>query len=179
MTTSRVTETSYVNNTHANWHTFEHVTMIPSLKRKWRTASQWCINVLTISPVCMLHTLNRFITAGLITTTTTTIHFWVFYLTIFPTLLQISQKQIFEDTCWRMLKARSHSCHKRWFSILSPVSDPKNNTAHYFAGDKYCTTSVLNTIWLFSSHCTSKLKWETEMWKTCNTEIAESVQTWR
>lgn len=30
---------------------FEQVTIIPLLKRKWRTASQWCIKVLTISPV--------------------------------------------------------------------------------------------------------------------------------
>lgn len=36
--------------------TFEHVTIIPLLNRRCKTASQWCINVLTISPVLTFHT---------------------------------------------------------------------------------------------------------------------------
>lgn len=31
--------------------TFEQVTIMPLLNLRWRTASQWCINVFTISPV--------------------------------------------------------------------------------------------------------------------------------
>ena len=34
--------------------------MMPSLKRKCKTASQWCMSVFTISQVCMLQTLNTF-----------------------------------------------------------------------------------------------------------------------
>lgn len=71
---SEATDTCYVTGTYENRRTFEHVTMMPSLKRKCRTASQWCINVLTISPVWMLHTLNQFITGGVTTTTSTHIN---------------------------------------------------------------------------------------------------------
>ncbi len=39
--------------------TFEQVTMIPSANLKCSTASQWCINVLSISPVRTLHTLDK------------------------------------------------------------------------------------------------------------------------
>jgi len=41
------------------WFTLEQVTIIPSLNRKCRTASQWCINVLSKSPVFKLQTLNK------------------------------------------------------------------------------------------------------------------------
>ena len=34
----------------------EHVTMMPSEKRRWRTASQWWMSVLSISPVFTDHT---------------------------------------------------------------------------------------------------------------------------
>ena len=38
---------------------FEHVIIIPSWKRRWSTASQWCIKVFNISPVRTSHILQK------------------------------------------------------------------------------------------------------------------------
>ena len=55
-----VSAVGYKNKTQVlqSGHTFEHVTIMPSLKRKCSTASQWWMRVLTISHDCILHTLH-------------------------------------------------------------------------------------------------------------------------